>query len=287
MSNNPPKIFIIILSYNGAPVLRACLNSIFKINHSNFEVVIVDNASTDGSLEAARQQFPKCHFIKNEANLGYSAGNNVGIRFALERMADYVLLLNQDTLVEKDFLEKLLEAAGDEPRAGILSPLIMDVRKRIWFSGGEINWWKMKTIHLRYTGRKLPYETEFVSGCAMMIKAEVFRRIGLLDEDYFLYWEDTDFSFRAKRAEFALLIVPESRITHLEKSEERKENKVYWLVISGLMFFQKNSSNLTKWRLKIYYQLRKMKNRRDIKRGENKLALAVKRAYDDFDKYGK
>ncbi|MFA6047397.1 MAG: glycosyltransferase family 2 protein [Parcubacteria group bacterium] len=282
-----PKIFILVLNYNGAACIGACLNSIFKINYPNFEVVVVDNASTDGSLELARRQFSRCHFIKNESNIGFSAGNNVGIKFALERMADWILLLNQDTLVFENFLDKLLEAAHDDPQAGILSPVIMSDSKKIWFSGGKIDWWKMRTTHLRYIKRTLPYETEFISGCAMFIRSNVFRQTGLLDEDFFLYWEDADFSFRAKKDGFSLLVVPESRIIHLEKSEEKKESKVYWLVISGLMFFQKNSSGLLRWWLKIYYQLRKIKNWRDIKNGKNQLALAVKRAYDDFDKYAK
>jgi hypothetical protein len=285
MKNIYPKVFILILNYNGASCISACLNSVFKIDYPNFEVVVVDNASTDGSLELVRRQFSRCHFIKNEANLGFSVGNNVGIRFALERMADWVFLLNQDTIVEKDFLSRLLKAAHEEPQAGILSPVIMDAQNRIWFSGGKIDWWKMKTTHLRYIKRELPYESEFISGCAMLAKSEVWKRVGLLDEDYFLYWEDVDLSFRVASAGFSLLVVPGSRIAHLEKSEEKKEIKVYWLVISGLIFFRKNASSLMKVWIKAYYLLRKIKNRQDIRNNKGPLAMAVKKAYTDFDKH--
>jgi GT2 family glycosyltransferase len=145
----------------------------------------------------------------------------------------------------------------------------------------------MKTEHYGEIKTQEFYESGFISVCAMLIRREVFKSIGLLDEDYFLYWEDADFSFRAKYAGFALLVVPEIRITHLEKSEEKKENKIYWLVISGLIFFRKNSTGLMKLWTRVYYQLRKLKNRRDIKNGGDELALAVKRAYSDFDRYGK
>lgn len=282
-----PKIFIIVLNYNGAQVIGACLNSVFRINYPNFEVVVVDNASTDGSLEMVCRQFSRCHFIKNEENLGFSAGNNLGIRFALERMADGILLLNSDTIVREDFLSRLVEVAESEPMVGILSPVILDSKEKIWFSGGRINWWKMGTMHTCDIKSTLPYETEFLTGCAMFVRSGVFKKIGLLDEDFFLYWEDTDFSVRAKRAGYRLMMVPEARIIHLEKSEEKKRDKVYWLVISGLIFFQKNSGRFFKLWIKLYFWLRKRKNKKDLKKGENELALAVKKAYDDFEKYAR
>lgn len=282
-----PKIFIIVLNYNGAQVIGACLNSVFRINYPNFEVVVVDNASSDGSLEMARRQFSRCHFIKNEENLGFSAGNNLGIRFALERMAGGILLLNSDTVVRENFLSKLVDVAESEPLVGILNPVILDSQDKIWFSGGRINWWKMGTTHICHIKSTLPYETELLTGCAMYIKSSVFKKIGLLDEDFFLYWEDTDFSVRAKRAGYALMIVPEAKIVHLEKSEERKRDKIYWLVISGLIFFQKNSGRFFKLWTKLYFWLRKRKNKKDLKKGKNELALAVKKAYDDFEKYAR
>ena len=123
---NFPKVFIIILNYNGQDVIKKCLASVFKNEYADFEVVVVDNNSTDGSLEAAKNNFSKAHFIKNEANLGFSAGNNVGIRFALERMAKYVLLLNNDTEVEKDFLEKLVAVAEEKLRVSAFGFRVAD-----------------------------------------------------------------------------------------------------------------------------------------------------------------
>jgi GT2 family glycosyltransferase len=121
-----------------------------------------------------------------------------------------------------------------------------------------------------------------VTGCAMLIKKEVFKRVGLLDEDYFLYWEDADFSLRASKAGFKKVVVTSSWIYHFEKSGKNMEAKVYWLVISGLIFFKKNTPTYLRPWMTFYLNLRKVKNYVDILVGKNKLAPVVRRAYKDF-----
>jgi GT2 family glycosyltransferase len=280
-----PKIFIIVLNYNGKDVIKNCLASVFKIDYPDFEVVVVDNNSSDGSLEYAKNNFSKANFIKNEANLGFSVGNNVGIRFALERMADYVLLLNNDTEVEKDFLSKLVGAAERDEKIGIASPVIFSGSNRqIWFSGGSISWLRMKTMHEKRATTADLYETLFITGCAMLVKAAVFKEVGLLDEDYFLYWEDVDFSVRAERAGFKNIVVSGSWVYHFEKSESNLKNKTYWLVVSGLIFFKKNSPSILKPWIAGYVVLRKIKNWADIVFKCNELAPVVQKAYKDFKK---
>lgn len=281
-----PKIFIIVLNYNGKDVIKNCLASVFKIDYPDFEVVVVDNNSNDGSFEFAKNNFSKAHFIKNEENLGYAAGNNVGIRFALERMADYILLLNNDTEVEKDFLTRLVGAAEKDEKIGLASPVIFNGRNRqVWFSGGKIKWLAMKTAHNRKVFTADRYETGFVTGCAMLARAAVFKEIGLLDEDFFLYWEDADFSVRSRRAGFKNVVVPGSWVYHFEKSEGNLKQKTYWLVISGLIFFQKNTPLFLKPWIKVYASLRKLKNKIDLKFKRNELAETVQKAYTDYNKY--
>ena len=282
--NNFPKIFIIILNYNGREFIRQCLADVFSLDYPNFEVVVVDNNSQDGSLEEAKKFFSRAHFIKNDENIGFSAGNNVGIRFALEHMADWVLLLNQDTRTENNVLEKLLEAGQNDPRLGIISPIIFKGdTSEIWFSGGNIDWWKMRTVHQRELVGNINRDTEFISGCAMMVKKEVFAKVGLLDEEFFLYYEDADLSVRAKKAGFGLAVTPETSIKHFEKSSAPEGNKLYWLVISGLIFFQKNASPAMRLWEDIYCFFRHLKNRMDVKRG-GKDATIVRDAYNDFKK---
>ena len=277
-----PKVSIVVLNYNGKDDLRKCLLSLFRLDYSNFEVIVVDNNSTDGSLEEARQHFPRVVFIKNAENLGFSVGNNVGIRYVLEKMTDFVLLLNNDTEVEKSFLTKMIKVANLNPQAGLLSPLIFAGNTdKIWFSGGSIDWFRMKTTHLEGA-------LDALSGCAMLIRAEVFAKIGLLDEDFFLYFEDTDFSLRARQAGFSNLLVREATVRHFEKSEKNKKNKVYWLVLSGLIFFQKNAPNYLKLWHWFYLLLRRTKNWLDLRRDKNDvIALAVRKAYGDFKQFGR
>jgi GT2 family glycosyltransferase len=280
-----PKIFIIVLNYNGADVIKKCLASVLKTDYPNFEVVVVDNDSSDGSLEMAKANFSKAHFIKNEANLGFSAGNNIGLRFALERMADYVLLLNNDTEVEKDFLTKLVAVAEADEKIGVASPIIFDGNSRqIWYSGGEIKWLKMKALNARSASVAESYETDFITGCAMLIKAAVFKRVGLLDEDYFLYWEDADFSVRTRRAGFKNIVVAGAWVYHFEKSESNLKNKTYWLVVSGLIFFKKNAPSALRPWFWAYVYLRRAKNWLDIIFKRNELAPTVQKAYRDFKK---
>jgi len=280
-----PKIFIIILNHNGVEVIKKCLASVFKVDYPNFEVVVVDNSSQDGSFEAAKINFSKANFIQNEANLGFSAGNNVGIRFALERMADYVLLLNNDTEVEKDFLTRLVNVAEADKKIGITSPVIFNGHSRqIWFSGGRIKWLRMKTEHEKKTSAEDSYETKLATGCAMLVRAAVFKEVGLLDEDFFLYWEDTDFSVRVRRSGFKIKVVSGAWVYHFEKSEQNLKQKTYWLVISGLIFFKKNTSSTLKPWIVGYVILRRIKNWADVVFERNELAPIVQKAYQDFKK---
>ncbi|MDO8240570.1 MAG: glycosyltransferase family 2 protein [Candidatus Moranbacteria bacterium] len=285
---NYPKVFVIILNYNGKDVIKKCLTSVFKLDYPNLEVVLVDNNSADGSLEMAKAAFSKINFIKNEENLGFGAGNNIGIRFALERMADFVLLLNNDTEVDKDFLTKLIEVAQADEKIGVLSPVIFDGNsKQIWFAGGKIDWLRMRTRHLQKAQTEDYYDSDFITGCSMLVRAEVFKQIGLLDEDFFLYWEDADFSVRVKKAGFKNVVVSGSWIYHFEKSEQAKSNKIYWLVISGLIFFKKNTPFWLKPWIKTYVASRKIKNWLDVMLKKQEMALTVQKAYKDYQSYAK
>lgn len=279
-----PKIFIIVLNYNGKDTLKRCLDSVFCSNYPDFEVVVVDNNSTDGSFELAKNFFSKFHFIKNENNLGFSGGNNIGIRFALEKMADCVFLLNNDAVLEKDTLSKLIEQSQKEDGA-IISPLIYDKEGNIWFAGGKIKWLSMKAIHSSEQPQKDPYQTEYISGCAMLVRKEVFKKIGLLSEDFFLYYEDADFCVRARKNGFICAVIPAARVTHFEKSESDLSNKIYWLVISGLIFFEKNTPLVYKFWTCPYFYARRMKNILDNLGDKNKYSQIIKKAFSDYKKW--
>jgi GT2 family glycosyltransferase len=283
-NSRQPIVFVIVLNFNGDETLVDCLSSIYQSDYLNFEVVLVDNNSEDGSFEKARRLFSRAHFIKNTSNAGFSKGNNIGIRYALEKFADYILVLNNDTLVEKTALSILIKEMEKNPKIGISSPLIFSANDDVWFAGGSIDWFRMKTYHQNYLKCPTPYATQYISGCAMLIKKEVFKKIGLFDERFFLYYEDADFSVRAKKAGFELFIIPSAHIWHLEQSNSKNDLKIYWLVLSGLLFFRSNSSFLQKIWILSYVLLRKTKNLYDIVFSKNKFAQHVHKAYQDFKK---
>lgn len=280
-----PKIFVIVLNFNGAKTLSNCLSSIFQSDYENFETVVVDNDSRDESFEKARTLFSKAHFIKNSANIGFAKGNNVGIRFALEKFADHILILNNDATISKTTLTELVRAAENNPKAGIISPIIKNpTNKTTWFAGGVINWRKMRTEHLTKIASDKPYSTEYITGCAMFVKKDVFKKIGLLDERYFLYYEDADFSMRAVKAGFELCMIPSIIVQHLEQSNAENKAKTYWLVLSGLIFFHEHASVLQKIWLMPYLMLRKLKNYHNRLFSPNPTVLSVGKAYKDYRK---
>jgi len=277
-----PKIFVIILNFNGANTLQACLNSVLKSDYQNLEIVIVDNNSSDESFEKAKEKFSRLHFIKNSENIGFSRGNNVGIRFALEKFADYVFILNNDTIIEMNTISILQKTAEKNSTAGIISPLILkDDNKTVWFAGGKILWKKMRAVHILKTISQVPYQSEYLSGCAMLIKKDVFKKIGLFDERFFLYYEDADLSIRTIEANFKLLIDPAATIQHLEQSNQSNK-KNYWLVLSGLLFFKLHTKGSLRIWMFFYILLRKIKNLCKYCFTNNIEAKEVRRAYRDF-----
>lgn len=283
-----PKVFAVVLNYNGKDCLIPCLDSIYKSSYPNLEIVVIDNDSKDGSFEQAKEKFQKFHFIKNSQNLGFGAGNNIAIRFALEKMANYVFLLNNDATIEKDTIEKLVSEAEKDSRNGILSPLILSGdKKNIWFAGGKILWNKMKTVHLYEKLSSTAYPTEYISGCAMLIRQEVFEKIGLFDEKFFLYYEDADLSIRAKRKGFLLLMVPQAIACHFEKSEQLNPKKLYWLVLSGIIFFRKNSLWTKKLWIKFYIFLRKINNWLNFATRKTEIDIQIRQAFQDYKKITK
>lgn len=278
-----PKVFVIVLNKDGKETLPGCLRSVFALSYGNFEVVVVDNASRDGSIETARLDFGRAHFVVNDENTGFSGGMNIGIRYALSKGASYVWLLNNDAVPERDSLSRLLRAAEVSGDA-VFSPIVKDDSGHVWFSGGKIDFPRMRAEHVDSSpdsDKGEPYETGYLSGCALLLPKKAIERVGLLDEGYFLYYEDADYSIRAKKEGFRLLVVPSSVVIHSEASRRNPE-KTYWLVRSGLRFFHVHTPvHLRPW-MAVYLMLRKLKNRRDVS-GGSEGALLVASAYRDYD----
>ncbi|PYP83313.1 MAG: glycosyltransferase family 2 protein [Candidatus Angelobacter sp. Gp1-AA117] len=247
-----PKVSIIILNWNSYDLTQDCLLSLQKMDYPAFEVVLVDNGSTDGSIEKLQQEFPCARFISNGRNLGFPAGNNVGIHDALPRNPDYLLLLNNDTVVAPDFLSQLVRVAESDPKAGILNPKIYysEPSDHIWYAGGMNKpWWsfpKHLGMQQRDNGKyNETREVSFITGCALLIKTEVVRKIGILDEVFFLGFEDVDWSNRALQAGYKAIYVPASKIWHkvsiVTKRNLGKAVKDFYYVRNSILLFRKHS----------------------------------------------
>lgn len=230
------SVAIILVNWNGKKDTLACLASLgkFKVQSLKFKVTVVDNGSTDDSVAAIKKNFSDVEVVEAGENLGFVGGNNVGIRRALEWGAEYIWLLNNDTVVDNNALGALLEAFSDKG-VGVAGSKIYfspgheyhkahyadkDRGHVLWYAGGCIDWKNMYAAHRGVdevdTGQyDRTEETPFVTGCSMMIRREVIEAIGMLDEKLFMYFEDVDFCLRAKRRGWQCVYVPKSIVWHM------------------------------------------------------------------------
>lgn len=216
-----PRLFVVVLNWNGMEDLIECLCSVQRSTYKN-EIIVVDNGSTDASVITVSGQFPDVDIIETGNNLGFGA-NNLGISQALQQGADYVLLLNNDTWVDPQCFDRLMKVAEEHPRAGILSPRICYYSdpELIWYDGGNLEkvngFWQHQHVNENSSTSSVPdrsREVDYISGCAMLIRKSVIERIGGLDARFFMYWEDGDFSLRARNVGFQLLHVPSATVLH-------------------------------------------------------------------------
>lgn len=248
-----PKVYIVTINWNGLKDTLECLESLRTIDYKNFETVVIDNGSNDNQAATIKQKFPKIKLIKNQRNQGFTGACNQGIKLALKEGADYVLLLNNDTIVTKDFLAKIVEFYESSPDAGMVSPVVLyNDRKTIWFAGAKIQLGIVrhinKALSLKDLKSKQPFETRFVPGAALLVSTKLIKQIGPLDDKYFAYYEDIDWCYRAKAAGYSSYVVPQTVIYHKKSAStgeghRSKRNKIpaYYLARNSLLF----ASNLS------------------------------------------
>ncbi len=256
------KLFISILNYNGEKDTRACLESLSACitDGIDLRVVVIDNNSIDG-FSTKEGDFPKLKLaiIKNFSNEGFSGGHNKGITLALKNNADYIMVLNNDTIVDSHFIVNLVTVLEEESSIGVVIPKIYfakghefhkgkykqeELGKVIWYAGGFTDWNNIQSVHRgvdevdRSQYDKIE-STEFATGCCMLFKREVLEKVGLFDERYFLYYEDADLSQRIKKAGFKIFYVPTAMLVHFNASSSGGPgNKLhdYFLTRNQMLF---------------------------------------------------
>ena len=212
-----PRIHAVVLNWNGGDMNRRCLDALLACGYPELSVLFVDNGSTDGSAEDVKGRYPGVEVLFTGENLGFTGGNNRGIRRALDRGAELVLILNNDVEVPKGFLEPLARLL--EARPGVAGPKVLDPSGKIWCAGGRLSFHQNLTS-LRGFGRRdnghydRTEDVDYLPACCLLVSREVFDAVGLLEEDYFCYLEDVDFCFRARDGGFPVVYCPDSRIVH-------------------------------------------------------------------------
>ncbi len=211
-----PRASLIIVSYNAWNQLEACLRSLRDDLHPDYEVIVVDNASSDGSAEKVSQHFPEFTLIPNASNLGFGGGNNTG---ALYAQGQYLAFLNPDTVVEPGWLENLIATLEDDPSAGLATSkvLLMGDPQQINACGNDLHISGLTLCRgLGMPGSAFTQVEEVgaVSGASFAIRRELFEMLGGFDAGFFLYMEDTDLSLRARLAGYRCLLAPASRVYH-------------------------------------------------------------------------
>ncbi|MBV9989209.1 MAG: glycosyltransferase family 2 protein [Chitinophagaceae bacterium] len=215
-------VAIILINWNNYPVTADCIRSLQETDGSLRDIIVVDNISADDSLRRLREEFPEVIFIASDTNRGFAGGNNLGMEYAIREGYRYVLVLNNDTFVKKDFLQPLISYMDRHPATGVIQPLIYfhHDRSLVWNGGSYFNRWFSNTYTTNYNKPLHPSSTklkevDWVTGCAFFTRTSILKQTGLFAENLFMYYEDVDLSFRIKKAGYGLIYEPASVIYHI------------------------------------------------------------------------
>ena len=209
------NIALIIVNWKQYELTNSCLLSLQNSKCDNIQIILVDNESNKEKLNFLKNQFNEIVTFSNERNLGFTGANNIGIKYAIKNNFEYVMLLNNDTEVNQNFMVPLIGAFQKDNNLGAAQPLIMNFfdKKQVWNAGGSLNnFFGTTTIY-----KKQPIKNkkvDWITGCCMILKKEIFKEVGLLDEDFFAYYEDLDLSLRIKKNGYNLKLIPSSIIYH-------------------------------------------------------------------------
>ena len=229
---NPNRVLIVILSYNGADYLGDCLSSLKNVNYpkDQLEVLLIDNASTDNSVQYLKNNWPELKLIVAEKNLGFAAGNNIGFQYAIENNFDYVYLLNQDTVVTADFLQPVVELANTNPWIGAVKSklLLHQDKEKINSIGNEIHY-----LGFAFAGGYLLADTQltnkeitYPSGACTLFRVSALKDVGLFNPEFFMYHEDADLGWRFWLGGYKVMLAPDSVVYH--KYEFSRSIKKYY-----------------------------------------------------------
>lgn len=245
-----PLIVIVVLNTNRRDDTLACLASLAESRYANQEIIVLDNDSTDGSVPAIRAACPKARVVSLSANLGYAGNNNVGIASAVALGAEWVLVLNEDTVLHPDCLAELVRVGASSPRIGVLGPLVFHHSEpEMVQSAGGILGPRWESVHIGQNEPDrgqfiVPRDVDWVSGCGILVRAAVIEQVGMLDERFFYYWEETEWCLRARRAGWRVVHVPQARLWHkgVRRDYRPSPDITYYNARNRLLMMRKHSA---------------------------------------------
>lgn len=240
--NEKEAVWIVIATWNNYADTRECLASLEQLMYPDIRVVVVDNGSTDGTPDSIRRDFPTVLVIENEYNLGVPAGYNIGFRYAFAHGAQYVCMLNNDTIVSPTLFKHLVDA--DCVNVGILMPIVYyyDHPKKVWSAGARYRSFPPAIVMERKIYR-CPVGYHYLSyaiGCGMLITRRAYERVGLLNEQIFFNWEDLDFSERVRQYGFRIVQVPDAWLWHKVSRTTNPRSALFWYAHgeSGVIYYR-------------------------------------------------
>jgi GT2 family glycosyltransferase len=252
-----PNVLIVVLNWNGRDDTLACLASLSRVDYPNYDIVAVDNGSSDDSVAVIRAVHPHAVLIETGENLGFAAGNNVGLRYALEQGADYVLLLNNDTIVDPGCVRQLVAVTEEDDHVGVVGPTVYYHSQPtvIWSAGGAIDRRRGRTWMVGLGEEDIgqfdtaPRPVDFVTGCALLVSRRALESVGLLDERFFMYYEETEWCVRIAKAGFGVRHVPTARIWHKIAPQAQAASPFvhYYMTRNRLLFLKITGGGLGAW----------------------------------------
>jgi hypothetical protein len=250
-----PKVITVILNTNRREDTLACLGSLAESSYPNHKIIVLDNASSDGSVAAIRQAFPEVELVSLTANLGYAGNNNVGIIEAVAQGADWVFVLNEDTILAPDCLAEMVRIGEGDGRIGIVGPMVYhhNEPQLIQSAGGALGpHWESRHIAQNEPDAgqfDRPRHVDWISGCAIMVRTAVIEQVGPLDERFFYYWEETEWCLRARRAGWRVVHVPTARLWHkgVQRDYRPGPNVTYYSTRNRFLMMSKHRAPLKIW----------------------------------------
>ncbi len=256
------RVAAVVLNWNGGDENLVCLESLFAEGDALERVIFVDNGSCDGSWERALAAFPQIELLRNARNTGYGAGNNLGIAAALAHGVDFVLLVNNDVVVPKGTVARLVRELESDPKIGIVGPRVLyrENPSRVWAAGGMVTWRQNLTTLLGFDEADAPKwratrDVDYVIGCTMLVRRTVFDAIAGFDAEFFAYSEDADFCLRARAAGFGSRVVGEVATLHSVSSATGggyNPRRKYMMGVNSIWFLRRHGGALAALRFALF-----------------------------------